>query len=610
MLQSRLNTAPDWALGLGILVTALLVYGPTMIWGGFVWDDDRFLFRNPLILAPDGLGRFWFGTEAPDYFPLTSTTLWMEWRLWGMEPRGYHLTNILLHGLSSVLLWQIGRSLGLGSLAALGGALVFLVHPTTVMSVSWITERKNTLSLVLALASVWSWLRWDSGKEPRDWWLALALFVAALLAKTSVVMVPVVLILVVWGLRGRLTKADLLGLAPFFAGAGILAVVTIWFQYSVNIATETVRTHSFVERLLIAGQAVWLYAWKAVFPVGLSFVYPTWSVSGGRLLDWLPGIGALGVAAGLWHQQTRLGRWPAVVWVGYMVMLFPVLGFFDIYFMRYTLVSDHWQYGALPLLCLGAAALIDRRGGDRPLQVLGCVVLFMIPFSWWNQGSYRSEEVLWRRTLAQNPQAYLAANNLGRMMATQGKIREARDLYQEALKANPDYREAHYNLANLLAENGDPRGAEHHYGETLRIDPRYIPALTNYGNLLKRANRLSDALDLLRRALASAPQDLELRNNYGAALLDAGQSQEAEKELRQVLARNPAHPGANGNLGILLANRGDLAGAIPLLRRCAEGSPSRPEPWQNLAQALQMVGDQKGASEAMQRARQILPTKP
>ena len=198
-----------------------------------MWDDDTLVTDSTLVKAPDGLYRMWFTTEPLDYWPLTNTSFWLEWRLWGMRSTGYHATNLLLHVASGLLVWAILRRLSIrGGLLA---AALFVLHPVNVESVAWIAQRKNTLSMVFFLLSILWYLRVDpepegalptaaSSKqksrgrraappplEPginRWYWLSLAMFVLAMLSKGSVAILPGVLLLIAWWRRGAISKAD------------------------------------------------------------------------------------------------------------------------------------------------------------------------------------------------------------------------------------------------------------------------------------------------------------------------------------------------------------------------------------------------------------------
>ena len=196
---------PDWpgiAKVLGLIVLTCLCYWPSL-GGGFLWDDNALIADDPLVQSFGGLRGIWFSTIPYDYFPLTYTSFWLEWPLWGADPLGYRVVNLLLHVLSAFLLWRL-----LGRLRVPGawlGALLFAVHPVNVASVAWIAERKNTLSMVFYLASVLCWVESEGGRHRARWYAgALGFFVLAALSKSSVVMLPCILLLLVWWRRGRI----------------------------------------------------------------------------------------------------------------------------------------------------------------------------------------------------------------------------------------------------------------------------------------------------------------------------------------------------------------------------------------------------------------------
>ncbi len=241
-------TDKSWFLA--ILLATFVAYIPALR-GGFVFDDDVLITDNGLIHASNGLHRIWFTAEAQDYYPLTETLWWLEWRAWGRHAAGYHVVNVLLHAANAVLVWLVLQRLKVRG-AWLAG-LVFAIHPVNAATVAWISEQKNTLSMLFYLVAILLYLRFD---EERRWgWygLSLAAFALALLSKTAVVMLPVVLLGCVWWMRGRVTGKDLLRSGPFFALSLVLGLATMWYQYHVARGEPVAGMDSLAFRLAAAG---------------------------------------------------------------------------------------------------------------------------------------------------------------------------------------------------------------------------------------------------------------------------------------------------------------------------------------------------------------------
>ncbi len=412
-----------WGFALIVLVT-VVTYLPVLR-GGFIWDDDVLITENPMVKAPDGLHRFWFTAEAADYRPMTWSLWWLEWKLWGDHAAGYHAVNVLLHAMNAILIWIILRRLRI-PVAWLGG-LLFAVHPVNVVTVAWVSEQKNTLSMFFMALSILSYLKFDEEGHRRWHVLSWMTFLAALLSKTGMIMEPFALLGCVWWRHGRWQRKDWLRCAPFFFACAVMGLVTV-VQHQHVLAGEIVRTGA-ASRLVTAGWIPWFYLSKALLPVNLTMIYPKWELDASHWVSWVPGLALTGCFVLFWCKRKTWGR-PLLFGFGYfVVMFFPVLGFFDQAFYRYSLVSDHWQYysivGVIALVVAGGEKVCRQWGGlSAPLgmAVGAAVVMAMGAVTWSRAAIYAHGETLWRDAVAKNPSAWVAHANLALALARAGQI--------------------------------------------------------------------------------------------------------------------------------------------------------------------------------------------
>jgi len=592
-----------------IFLMTLVVYIPAMR-AGFIWDDDAFITQNPLIKANDGLYRFWFSTEPPDYFPLTSSSIWLEWRLWGMNATGYHVVNILLHAISSMLIWLVLKILKIPG--AWLAAVVFAVHPVNVESVAWITERKNTLPMVFYLLSILLYLRFETDGNRTLYGLSLGSFLLALLSKTSVVMLPFVLLGCAWWQRGRIGRKDLLGSIPFFALSGILALVTIWFQYHRAIGKDIVRTDGFFSRLAGAGWAVWFYLYKAIVPYKLSFVYPRWEIDASSMVSFLPGLLLTGLLILFWWYRKSWGRHFLFGLGYYVVTLFPVLGFFNIYFMKYSLVADHWQYtsiiGIIALLVgVGSYLFKGWKKGFRQLAIIMATVLvgILAMLTWRQEHIYKGMEALWRDTISKNPNSWMVNYSLGTVLTKQDKIDEGIEYFKKALVIKPDYLEAHTNLGNAYFKKGRLDEAIYEYKKALAINPNFAKAHTYLGTVYFKKGRLDEAISEHKQALTIDPNSAEAHTNLGVAYFSQGRLDEAIYEYKKALAINPNCAETHSNLGSAYGSQGRLDEAISECKKALAINPNYAEAHYNLEVAYYKKGNYKLAIAHCDRALEL-----
>jgi protein O-mannosyl-transferase len=609
------------APGLLILLLTVAAYLPVLRCG-FIWDDNDYVTGNQTLRELHGLYRIWFEPGAvPQYYPLVHTTFWLEYHCWGLNPLGYHLVNLLLHALAAILLWRTLLRLQLPG--AWLAAAVFAVHPLGVESVAWITERKNVLSGVFYFGAALAYLRFQalgdartsdhrvpSGGKPQHrwpWYLgALTLFVLAMLSKTVACSLPAAILLVRWWQEGELRGKDILPLAPFFAiGAG-LGLLTVHLEIHQVGAHGAAWSLTALQRCLIAGRALWFYAWKLVVPVKLTFIYPRWEVSPRIWWQWLFPAAALAVVAALWLYRRQFGRGPLVGVLFFAGTLLPALGFVNVYPMRYSFVADHFQYLAgvgLVVLVAVATARLPR----KTQWALVALPLLLGALTWQQIKMYKDLESLWQTTVARNPEAFLAHNNLAVILRARGQLDEAIFHLQKTLEIQPGFAEAHNNLGNALRQRGQTDLAITHFETALQLEPNNAPAYGNLGSALLDKGQANEAIAQFRKALQLEPGNVELLNNLAYALLSIGRGNEAIALFKKAIELRPYFVDAHNNLGNLLLQMGQVDEAIACYRKALEIQPDHAPAHSNLGRALLQKRDLNDAISYFASAAQLSP---
>ncbi len=545
-----------------LVVATLITYVPA-IDAGYVWDDDAHITANAALKSVDGLRRIWLEPlELPQYYPLVHTMFWMEYRLWGTNPFGFHLVNVLLHALNALLLWLVLRRLELPG-AWLASA-IFALHPVHVESVAWVTERKNVLSGLFYLLSVLALLRFfrvreqaipvnagprrsngeaeapSTSEQRRAWgWYAagMLLFLAALLSKTVTASLPVALLLVLWWKRDRLEWQEVVPLAPMLAVGAAFGFVTVWIERHHVWAEGEIWSLDFPGRLLVAGRALWFYAWKLAWPAKLAFFYSRWAVDPRVWWQWLFPVAALGAVLALWMTRRRIGKGPLAAVLVFVVTLAPALGFFDVFPMRYSWVADHFQYlASAALIALFAATLTGS--GVAPAAwrrgMTGLILTVLGVLTWRHALAYKDAETLWRDTISKEPGSWAARCNLGNILVQRGDTREATAQYEEALRLNPRSIEAHNNLGTILYKQDRTEEAAAHFAEAVRLEGHFVVARLHLASALIRMDRNGEAIEQFELILHDQPSLIPAHQQLAQALEREGRTQEAIEERAEV----------------------------------------------------------------------------
>lgn len=580
----------NWLFGIGLVVTAFLVYQPA--WNGKpIWDDEIHI-TQPELRSLHGLARIWTDpAAAPQYYPLLHTIFWIEYKLWGAWPLPYHLITIALHALTALLVLRVLQRLELPG--AWFAAVIFALHPVMVESVAWMSEIKNTLSGAFCVGSTLVYLKFDVTRKRGAYAIALALFLAGMMTKTVIVTLPAVLLVIFLWKRGTLKwKRDVMPLLPFFLVGIVAALVTIWVEQKFCALHGETFNFTPIERFLIAGRLFWFYLGELVWPQNLMLIYPAWDI---RQTDWrqyIFPIATLVLFLGLWMIRKK-SPGPFAAAVCFLLMLFPVLGFFNLsYFMgglgpdHHAAIfrADHFQYLAtvavIAPIAAGAAWLVARLTENlrRVVRVAGLALLLLLAgLSWMQSATYRDSETCFRSVLSKNPNSATAHSNLGNVLLNRGALDEAILEFRRSVEIEPDYEFGRYNLGATLVSRGDFAEAIQQLRAVLNADPNHARAYYSLANALSKRGELSDAIAYYGRALKLVPDFPDAHCNLANVLLEKGDVENALDHYREALRLQPNNPGAHYNLAVGLVRKGELDSAIAELQIALRLDPEYPD---------------------------------
>ncbi len=632
-----------------ILLLTVLAFLP-MLQNDFVnWDDFDTLVTNSRY---QGLGleqlRWMFTTFfLGHYQPLTWLTWSLDYLLWGKEPFGFHLTNLLIHGANAVLFYFVSRrllQLAFGnladnqrmnlSLAAAFAALAFALHPLRVESVAWITERRDVLSANLLFWTLICYLRATTVQETdfvqRRWMAgALLFYVLSLFAKATGMTLAIVLgILDVYPLRrlsgnpthwlGASARKVFLEKIPFLALGIMFATIALFAQEYAG-ALSRLEAYPVPRRLAQVFYGILFYVWKTLLPLGLSPFYQLYPKP--NIFDPLDrpfvisAILVVVVTGGLFLLRKR---WPAplTAWACYIVFLSPVLGLAQ---SGPQFVADRYSYlsclswavlagaGLLYALRRRAQATVVDETFWTTMAPAGLVLVVLGLMTWGQTKIWYNSESLWRRAVAVNPQSTRAQAYLANILKTQNRFPEAVDHYEQALRIDPDYTEIHYNLAQALAGLNKLDLAIDHLRKYMEKTPPSALTHVDMGAFLRRQGKADEEIGEYQQALKIDPQSADAHFALGNALAMRGELEEAKKHLRLAVELSPQTGDYYLSLGNLLVKQGLLPDATETFRKAIRVKPDLLPARNNLGRLLAAQGDLPAAIEIFRETLRINP---
>lgn len=601
-----------------ILVGAAVIVGLVIIAympaanNGFVWDDKMYVQDNGLLSAPDGLTRIWLGLhlestdpviikcETPQYYPLVFTTFYLEHMLWGLDPTGYHWTNVALQAINAILIMLLLRRLGFMPVLAWAIAALFAVHPVGTETVAWISERKNLLSSMFYLAAFLAYLRFSDRGQRVFYALSFVLFLCALMSKSVTATLPVVIVLSEWLRRRPVNARLLLRVAPFLVVGLLSGLLTANIEHFHVGAHGAQWDFSLIERCLIATRALCFYAEKLLAPLKLTFIYGRWEIDSGAPSQYVFPVIVAAVFTAAFVLRKWIGRKPLFGLVFFAVTLLPALGFVDFYPQIFSFVADHFQYlgslGFMTAVVAIAAWGLNRMPNEAPRRILGAVLVVValagsIILTREQCRIYESEETLWSDTINKNQGDFIGHTNLGFFYLQEQRLQEAELQFGSAVANNPDFLPALQNLAGAYLTNGKPREAEPVIRRAIELDPDNAQHHNLLGGVLMRLHRYEEAEKSFLEAIR-LDETLHLPSgNIAAMAYKQGRWDVAEEHYRRVVILKPRLATPRVRLAQVLMKQKKSAEAAKFLREALRVKPEYSTALNMLARILATSGD-------------------
>lgn len=626
---------------IAIALLTVFVYFPSLT-NGFIWDDDDYVINNFSIQKTDGLKEIWFSYKTPQYYPVVFSSFWLEYKLWGLNPTGYHLINLIFHIFNALLIYAV--LFKLHRPIALIAALIFALHPVQVETVAWITERKNIFGAFFYLLTTFFYVRFYDSHRKKDYALSLLSFVFALLSKSITSTFVVVPILIRWWQGQKFSKRDMFQLSPFVLFGFFAGLNTAYLEIVRVGAQGSSWSLPLLGKMVLPGKIFLFYLYKLMFPFELIFFYPRWHIDPTSLWQWLPGVCVVLMAGFLYFYREKIGRGAFALFLCFGASLFPALGFFNVYPMIYSYVADHFQYIAsisgIVLLCAAGEFILKRLVFEnvsftpKTQQVVFFLILLPV-LSMLGVKSYsyskvfENRETLFKDVIQKNPRAWMAHNNLGMVYISRGDARKAHDQFQETLKikpkdctalnnlgnlykaqglwekaktayqtcleSEPDFALAHSNLGLVYAHSGDLQQAQELFEKAVILNPMAHEAHLNLGLLFLRQKKVDKSMTHYNKAIEIYPYYIEAYLQKGLLYAQTGKEIEAREAFEKVLILDPNNFHAHNNLGIILRHGNQVEAAVVYFRGAVRLNPDSVQARFNLGEALLRLGQKDEA---------------
>ncbi|MGC9258785.1 MAG: tetratricopeptide repeat protein [Phycisphaerae bacterium] len=600
---------------LALLGLCLLIYYPLHA-AGFIWDDGYWILNNPALHHWRDLAIIWFNPMAfMQYYPLTVTAFFLQWRLWGPNALDFHIVSVLLQVGNALILWRILVRLRLRG--AWVAAAIFAINPVVVESVAWVVEQKNLISGMLVLAGVWAWIRFANLDRPANqmesqqsaykwkfYALATAFYFLAVCAKTFVCALPAAILVLTWWKLGRLTRQHIFASIPWFIITAGAAWMAAWRERYGAMAQGKAYHFTIFQHLVIAGKDLWFYVEKLLWPHPILMVYPRWHVHAFGPVDLLFPISAALLAGLCWAFRNRIGRGVFAALAIYAIMVSPALGFVAFAGMTITFVADHYFYlGCMSLIVLlveiGAvivaklqsrvmatdqaqsrhtavaeAGLESSANAKLSIAVVVGVLALLGVVSYAQCMYYVPPIAIWVHELRYDKQCYKAYETLALHACSHHHVHQEFAYCHDALKLTKGTDPmANYLLGTLYLKQHNYPLAMHYFRKTLMLDQYQAKAIVKLAYCYQQQGNWDMAVKDLNRGIALMPKSSRLYLAFGLAQSHLRNMKLADKAYRDAIACNHRNADAYYNLAVLLDQQGRWRQAMEQFRAALAINP-------------------------------------
>jgi tetratricopeptide (TPR) repeat protein len=621
-LQVQLDRHKKALVILFLIVSTLAVFWQVRNHEFIDFDDPEYITRNTHVTAGLSVeGLIWAFTtfHASNWHPLTWLSHMLDCELFGLNPGGHHLTSVAIHIASTIILFLLLHNMTGAMWRSAFVAALFALHPLRVESVAWISERKDVLSTLFWMATLWAYAVYVQKPEIKRYLLVFFLFGLGLTAKPMLVTLPFVLLLLDYWPLGRMKfgNADgghrsanlrlLTEKIPFLVLSGVSCFVTFIAQNHGG-AVQSLESLPLMARICNALLAYVAYIGKMIWPHNLAVYYPHpisvdfFAVAAAALL--LMGISGLMLHLSRRHASLVVG------WFWYLGTLVPVIGLVQV---GMHAMADRYTYVPLVGLAIIAAWGVPTLIANWQYRshVLAVSALILIPVlmvaTFTQTRRWRDSITLFEYTLEVTTDNRLVHYNLGLALAKKGGTKEAIAHYREALRINPNDVDANNNLGNILAKSGKYDEAIGHYFQALKADPEDAKGYNNLGNVLSSLGRNREAIDRYREALQIKPDFAQAHYNLGRSLAELGEVEGAIESYKAALRIDPNSAEAHYSFGAVLTSQNKIDEATGHLSEAIRIKPEYAEARNNLGVVFSQTGKDRKAIEQFIEAIRIKP---